>query len=762
MFKKDRTLAGVWVRVLAILLLGLFATERGISAAQTIEWANNEHGKFVMDLAENGGLAFVATEDKGVSVLYLATGKVERLQHPQMPEGDGAYAVLPSETGTWIGYGKSGVGLLSGSSFKLYTWPERPVGKRIFDIKERKSDGSIWICSEIGLTIVPAESVADSSKWILLSRAEGVNGPPLTDVHFFSDGTACVISQTNDITLIDNQGRVRPMGAPPLNPGDQLSQCQGAPTCAMIDTSDILWLGCTWGAVFTTDRGKTWRSLLKQQGYQPQDAFTILPNSDPASFEKDPYCASLVELSPGWYCYGLRSGNPFYFSSKPKNAIIPNIAASGFVKTQLAVNDDTLILGCYGEGLMLIQAGMPRQGGNAAKIKQGNASATARLPESKPLPDSNVDFERILVRGKADQSIMAPLMDDWATQGEWLGRYGTDWACLCAFCSPDDYVWGARSLSVRYNVWPSKNFSKDDTTRAWVHSLATRDRRALEMPRPYYQSRVEGGYSGKESDRRQSEWDDHGEAYALTHDGPHMMVKLSIPEGFFKLSLYNNNKDGHDGSNRFRDYMCYFRRDVDAKSNNTALAGYSGDILSVMRFNDFWSGCYKNAVIKGPVTVWLETNKNRSFNTILAAIMLTNLDYASTLNWFGIKFPALDRLGASSDPGIVRIVRLRGFIEQAKRDGKVTVYATYGARLYGAIYLETQRALKAEANAALRTELLAVLAESSYHIGEWKENELALKELALGSPRAFEMSLKWDGKRNMNGMESMLMPLPAD
>lgn len=142
--------------------------------------------------------------------------------------------------------------------------------------------------------------------------------------------------------------------------------------------------------------------------------------------------------------------------------------------------------------------------------------------------------------------------------------------------------------------------------------------------------------------------------------------------------------------------------------------------------------------------------------------MLTNLDYTSTLNWFGIKFPVLDRLGLSSDPSIARIVRLRGFIERVKSEGRVAAYATYGAKIYGTLFLETQRALKAEVNAGLRTELLALLAESSYHIGEWKENELALKELALGTPRSFEMSLKWDSKRNMNGMESMLMPLPAN
>ncbi len=34
------------------------------------------------------------------------------------------------------------------------------------------------------------------------------------------------------------------------------------------------------------------------------------------------------------------------------------------------------------------------------------------------------------------------LPDDWRTQGDWLGRYGRYWACCCAICSPQNYVWG--------------------------------------------------------------------------------------------------------------------------------------------------------------------------------------------------------------------------------------------------------------------------------------------------------------------------------
>ena len=152
------------------------------------------------------------------------------------------------------------------------------------------------------------------------------------------------------------------------------------------------------------------------------------------------------------------------------------------------------------------------------------------------------------------------LPDDWRTQGDWLGRYGRYWACCCAICSPDNYIWGAGSAPVLYFAQIGPNHpGAADVMRRWVHWLYTADRRSLEIPPTYFDSRVIKGLTTREKGRRQAEWDDHGEAYPMALDGPDLYCTVRIPAGRFYLSLYDFNKDGHEGSNRYRDFRVSIR-----------------------------------------------------------------------------------------------------------------------------------------------------------------------------------------------------------
>ncbi len=77
-----------------------------------------------------------------------------------------------------------------------------------------------------------------------------------------------------------------------------------------------------------------------------------------------------------------------------------------------------------------------------------------------------------------------------------------------------------------------------DSLRYWVHWLATRDNRCLEMSPTYLHSRVVKKLTTWDVGRRESEWDDHGAEYPMSKDGPHIYCSLSIPTGLFYLSLY--------------------------------------------------------------------------------------------------------------------------------------------------------------------------------------------------------------------------------
>jgi hypothetical protein len=89
----------------------------------------------------------------------------------------------------------------------------------------------------------------------------------------------------------------------------------------------------------------------------------------------------------------------------------------------------------------------------------------------------------------------------------------------------------------------------DDSLRHWMHWKQSDLQKVLCDPFPGV--------------RRQAEWDDHGEEYPMTWDGPDVWITLRVPQGAHRMSLYFMNKDGHTGNNRMRDYLLEVRRAPD-------------------------------------------------------------------------------------------------------------------------------------------------------------------------------------------------------
>ena len=138
------------------------------------------------------------------------------------------------------------------------------------------------------------------------------------------------------------------------------------------------------------------------------------------------------------------------------------------------------------------------------------------------------------------------VVDDWRTQGDFYGadalknyRYGEWSARLCAVASPYDASWGRKGAACVGNL--GSHHAKGDSIRNWVHWNKTDNPRSLKNP-----------YLGY---RRQAEWDDHGEAYPMSYEGPHLYVDIIMPKDAEYLAFYIFNKDGHDGMNRCRDYV---------------------------------------------------------------------------------------------------------------------------------------------------------------------------------------------------------------
>ena len=267
----------------------------------------------------------------------------------------------------------------------------------------------------------------------------------------------------------------------------------------------------------------------------------------------------------------------------------------------------------------------------AADAKQ---LAAPPVPFPSPAPPPDAAELKAMLRTLADvptvplprQPVAIALEDDTLTGGTWLGRRGRYWACLFAMVANNNYLWGEGWETVDSWDGIGPNARAGDSERNYVSHLYTTEQRSLEMPYPYLQTRVERKLTTWDVNRRQSEIDDHSETYPMTQDGPHLFENVRVPPGWYLLSLYDFNKDGHESNNRYRDYVISLRSRP-FREMITSTRGFEESAeLAHGRIHDFWGGVWVRFLVHGPAVYSVQVNRNYSFCTILAAAMLDTLD----------------------------------------------------------------------------------------------------------------------------------------
>jgi hypothetical protein len=217
--------------------------------------------------------------------------------------------------------------------------------------------------------------------------------------------------------------------------------------------------------------------------------------------------------------------------------------------------------------------------------------------------------------------------EDWKTQGDWYGRYGRQYAVMCAASAPFDQFFFIDESFFTVRPFIGANKRNGDSLRRWVHWIKTNDKRVLYSPL--------NGY------RRQAEWDDHAETYPMTHNGPDVWYLLDIKnDGVYKISMYFFNKDGHSGNNRMRDYMIelYTSPRSWTQFNDWEKFAKLAELqpqkppLERSRMRDFWGGVHKSFVVKGNSRYFVRVSKNYSFNTIISSVCIDRLHGETTLN----------------------------------------------------------------------------------------------------------------------------------
>jgi hypothetical protein len=246
---------------------------------------------------------------------------------------------------------------------------------------------------------------------------------------------------------------------------------------------------------------------------------------------------------------------------------------------------------------------------------QGEGSVAKISP--RPLAGEGQGVRADVASGLTPPAYYCYLGDDWTTWGDWVGRYGRQHNVLCAAATPFDHN---MNWDNHYTVVAKidDKYAQDgkDSLRGWIHWAETRNHKTLYDP-------VAGV-------RRQSEWDDHGEAYPANKEGPNINVRIRVPEGVHRVSAYFFNKDGHAQKNRFRDYLLTLYRykiPVDLTEKETP-PFYQPDNLKPLgraRVCDFWGGVYKIFIVAGPGDYLLRIEKNNSFNTNVCGIFIDKL-----------------------------------------------------------------------------------------------------------------------------------------
>ncbi len=204
--------------------------------------------------------------------------------------------------------------------------------------------------------------------------------------------------------------------------------------------------------------------------------------------------------------------------------------ADNYVSAILPMPDAMPLIGLYIGGVIKPQMELSLKAKN--KPKEGRPIYSVARSHFAPLPSAikpptvaeikSMQAKLEKLNKPLPKVYAAYYGEDWKTQGDWVGRYGRRYAVMCGAAAPFDQHFASADNRISVHPFIGLHKTKDDSLRRWVHWLKTDNPKVMYSPL--------NGY------RRQAEWDDHAEAYPMTHNGPDLWYLLEIKdEGTGKL-----------------------------------------------------------------------------------------------------------------------------------------------------------------------------------------------------------------------------------
>ena len=637
--------------------------------------------KFVTALATGtDGSIWVGTENAGVFRLppggttwnhftRASTGGSPEKDGPVLTTGtpdvnalgdDCAYALACDKLGrVWVGHLNHGVSVFNGEKWRNYDVVSGPLGERVFAIKTCPVNGDVWMATSAGLA---RYSLKDDT-WSYITRADGLPSDQIQAIAFSKNGTlyagtqcdgiaVCVPSVAGDWMKYKNWRCVTGSDAIPLTAaGTGLPS--GLINDMLVAKDGTVYAATTTGLAWSRDRGTTWQFLRgadwlgKAQGlYNPpaKEKLDAAAKSAPKTLLLEDYCTSLAEDATGTIWVGhWREGCEAVVMKSGAMERVSAMDGKRYAWCLLAppgiISGQVMLAGNYDGGGICAISGETAAPATSYVAGMDNKPAPLPLPAKPPLPQEIATLTKKLQTNPVQfQSTL--LHEDWMTWGDWTGRYGRAYTMLMAMEAGNlgdpsreyggDLTYGNGCSVTDAHIGP--HHGKNDALRHWIEWLSSDNKRVL--------------YTPTEGIRRESECDDHGEAYPRTHDGPDIVLHVKIPtDGIYRLSLYFFNPNGRAGIPSQRDYLVEIMPDmgqlpsqefshtragemkevISSKKKTSPIAS-SSTILVKTRVRAFaGGGVYKQFLVKGGTQYIVRVRRNYSFNTILNGLFIDRL-----------------------------------------------------------------------------------------------------------------------------------------
>ncbi len=571
--------------------------------------------EFVMAaVVDHGGNFYVGTEDYGLYRYDLATGKWQWYMPSSSGLGENTVTALLTDSlgRVWAGHVSQGVSVFNGESWKNYNYLTGPLGGRVWDMALSPVDASVWIATDLGL----AQYLPQTDEWRYYTRMDGLVCDEFSTLAFAADGTLYAGTHCYGLLIGEPQDdyrtwrHIRGSAAMPNTPSGE-----GLPSeminDILVSGTGTVYVATACGLAWSTDDGQAWRFVRGENWRENVEGLYSAPQpegDDSEALLADDWVTALAEDTDGQIRVGFYRGGQQILDPEV-TAVVRDQAIYGQITKFIYAlpADHGSIVGVYGLRPAWLEA-KTKLDGQEFEPAERQAVAHPSPAKAPGLEELRAMRERIRELPEA-QRVADLLGEDWGTTGDWISRYGRQRGIICAAQNPMDHDYShGEPYDFRVGLGPHVATGASRGAWSWLQG------RESDNPRWLWDPCV--------NTRRIGEWNDGSfdeGKYPITWEGPDLWLRVDLPKGVHRVSIYFLNKDGHNDNARHRDYLVQLRPGAPTIEDAMTLP-----VLAQTRVREFWNGVYKQMVLSEG-QYWIKVQRNGSAATILNGLFFDRL-----------------------------------------------------------------------------------------------------------------------------------------